>query len=145
MRQTTMQKPAEVERTWYVIDVEGQTMGKLATTAATVLRGKHKPTFTPNVDGGDYVIVINADKVEMTGNKMNDKKYYNHSGYFGGLRVRNAKEMKEKYPEEWVKLAISGMLPKTKLGDQMRKHLYVYRGPEHPHTAQQPVELKVKG
>lgn len=145
MRQTTMTKPAEVERTWYVIDGEGQTLGRLATTAAHVLRGKHKPAYTPNVDMGDYVIIVNADKVKMTGNKLATEKYYNHSGYFGGMRVRTAKEMKEKYPVEWVERAVQGMLPHTKLGDVMRKHLYVYTGNEHPHAAQQPVELKVKG
>lgn len=145
MRQTTMAKPAEVERTWYIIDGEGQTLGRLATTAAHVLRGKHKPTYTPHVDSGDYVIVINADKVNMTGNKLNTEKYYNHSGYAGGLRVRSAKEMKEKYPQEWVERAIKGMLPHNRLGDQQRRHLYVYVGNEHPHQAQKPVELEVKG
>ena len=140
-----MAKPAEVERTWYVIDGKGQTLGRLATTAAHVLRGKHKPTYTPHVDCGDYVIIINADQVEMTGNKLNTEKYYNHSGYAGGLRVRSAKEMKEKYPEEWVRRAVSGMLPHNKLGDQQRKHVFVYAGNEHPHQAQQPVELEVKG
>ena len=145
MRQTTMAKPAEVERTWYIIDGEGQTLGRLATTAAPVLRGKHKPTYTPNVDCGDFVIIINADKVNMTGNKLNTEKYYNHAGYFGGMRVRTAKEMKQKYPEEWVRRAVQGMLPHTKLGDVQRKHVLVYAGPEHPHAAQKPVELKVKG
>lgn len=145
MRQTTMAKPADVQRTWYVIDGEGETLGRLATKAAYVLRGKNKPTYTPNVDCGDYVIVINAAKVDMTGNKLNTEKYYNHSGYFGGMRVRNAKEMKEKYPVEWVERAIKGMLPHTRLGDVQRGHLYVYAGSEHPHAAQQPVELKVKG
>lgn len=145
MRQTTMAKPAEVERTWYVIDGEGQTLGRLATTAAHVLRGKHKPTYTPNVDCGDYVVIINADKVVMTGNKLNTEKYYNYSGFYGGLRVRTAKEMKEKYPVEWVRRAVQGMLPHTRLGDVQRKHVLVYAGSEHPHMAQQPVELKVKG
>lgn len=109
MRQTTMAKPADVTRTWYVVDGNGQTLGRLASTCAHVLKGKHKPTYTPNVDCGDYVIVINADKVEMTGNKLNTEKYYNHSGYFGGMRVRTAKEMKEKYPVEWVERAIKAM------------------------------------
>ncbi len=145
MRQTTMAKPAEVTRTWYVVDGEGQTLGRLATTCAHVLRGKHKPIYTPNVDCGDCVIVINADKVVMTGNKLETEKYYNHSGYFGGLRTRTAKEMKQKYPVEWVEHAIQGMLPHTKLGDQMRGHLFVYAGSEHPHAAQKPVEIKVKG
>ena len=143
MRQTTMAKPTDIERTWYVIDGKGQTLGRLATTAAHVLRGKHKPIYTPHIDTGDYVIVINADQVEMTGNKLNTEKYYNHSGYTGGLRVRSAREMKEKYPEEWVRRAITGMLPHNKLGDQQRRHVYVYRGSEHPHQAQKPVVLEV--
>lgn len=145
MRQTTMAKPADVTRTWYVVDGNGQTLGRLASTCAHVLKGKHKPTYTPNVDCGDYVIVINADKVEMTGNKLNTEKYYNHSGCFGGMRVRTAKEMKEKYPVEWVERAIKGMLPHTKLGDVQRGHVFVYAGSEHPHAAQKPVELKVRG
>ena len=145
MRQTTMAKPADVTRTWYVVDGNGQTLGRLASTCAHVLKGKHKPTYTPNVDCGDYVMVINADKVEMTGNKLNTEKYYNHSGYFGGMRVRTAKEMKEKYPVEWVERAIKGMLPHTKLGDVQRGHVFVYAGSEHPHAAQKPVELKVRG
>ena len=144
MRQTTMAKPADVTRTWYVVDGNGQTLGRLASTCAHVLKGKHKPTYTPNVDCGDYVIVINADKVEMTGNKLNTEKYYNHSGYFGGMRVRTAKEMKEKYPVEWVERAIKGMLPHTKLGDVQRGHVFVYAGSEHPHAAQKPVELNMK-
>ena len=145
MRQTTFIKPAEVERTWYVVDGTGKTLGRLATEVAIVLRGKHKPTYTPNVDCGDYVIVINADKIEVTGNKLDTKKYYNHSGYAGGMRVRTARTMKAKYTVEWIEKAIHGMLPHTKLGDVMRKHVFVYTGNEHPHTAQQPVELVIKG
>ena len=145
MRQTTMTKPAEVTRTWYVVDGAGKTLGRLATEVAAVLRGKHKPTYTPNVDCGDYVIVINADKVEMTGKKLDTEKYYNHSGYAGGLRVRSDRVMKEKYTVEWVERAIHGMLPHTKLGDVQRKHLFVYKGAEHPHAAQKPVELEIKG
>ena len=145
MRQTTMTKPAEVTRTWYVVDGAGKTLGRLATEVATVLRGKHKPTFTPNVDCGDYVIVVNADQIVMTGNKLDTEKYYNHSGYAGGLRVRSARVMKEKYTVEWVERAINGMLPHTKLGDVQRKHLFVYKGAEHPHAAQKPVELVIKG
>ena len=144
MRQTTFTKPADVQRTWYVVDANGMTLGRLSTVVASVLRGKHKPTYTPNVDCGDYVIVVNADKAILTGNKMEGKKYYNHSGYAGGLRVRTAKTMKENYPVEWVERSIKGMLPHTKLGDVMRKHLYVYAGAEHPHTAQQPVVLEIK-
>ncbi|MDQ0360023.1 50S ribosomal protein L13 [Breznakia pachnodae] len=145
MRQTTFIKPAEVTRTWYVVDGAGKTMGRLATEVAAVLRGKHKPTFTPNVDCGDFVIVINADKIEMTGNKMDDKKYYSHSMYPGGLRTRTAKVMKQDYTIEWVEKAIYGMLPHTRLGDVQRRHLFVYKGSEHPHAAQKPVELVLKG
>ena len=145
MRQTTFTKPADVKRTWSVVDGAGMTMGRLASEVAAVLRGKHKPTYTPNVDCGDYVIVINADQIVMTGNKMNDKKYYSHSMYPGGLRTRTAKVMKEKYTIEWVEKAIHGMLPHTRLGDVQRKHLFVYKGSEHPHAAQKPVELKIKG
>lgn len=145
MRQTTFTKPADVERTWYVVDGAGMTMGRLATEVAAVLRGKHKPSFTPNVDCGDFVIVINADEIVMTGNKMEDKKYYSHSMYPGGLKTRTAKVMKEKYTVEWVEKAIYGMLPHTKLGDVQRKHLFVYKGSAHPHAAQKPVEMKIKG
>jgi len=144
MRQTTFIKPAEVERTWYVVDGAGKTLGRLATEVASVLRGKHKPTYTPNVDCGDFVIVINADKIELTGNKLDGKKYYNHSGYAGGMRVRTARTMKENYTVEWVERAIHGMLPHTRLGDVQRKHLFVYKGSEHPHAAQKPVELVIK-
>lgn len=145
MRQTTFTKPADVERTWYVVDGAGMTMGRLATEVAAVLRGKHKPSFTPNVDCGDFVIVINADEIVMTGNKMEDKKYYSHSMYPGGLKTRTAKVMKEKYTVEWVEKAIHGMVPHTKLGDVQRKHLFVYKGSEHPHASQKPVEMKIKG
>ena len=145
MRQTTFTKPADVQRTWYVVDANGMTLGRLSTVVASVLRGKHKPTYTPNVDCGDYVIVVNADKAVLTGNKMEGKKYYNHSGSAGGLRVRTAKVMKENYPVEWVERSIKGMLPHTKLGDVMRRHLYVYAGAEHQHTAQQPVVLEING
>ncbi|NBK98659.1 MAG: 50S ribosomal protein L13 [Erysipelotrichia bacterium] len=145
MRQTTFTKPADVTRTWYVVDGAGMTMGRLATEVAAVLRGKHKPSFTPNVDCGDFVIVINADQIVMTGNKMEDKKYYSHSMYPGGLRTRTAKVMKDKYTVEWVEKAIHGMLPHTRLGDVQRKHLFVYKGSEHPHAAQKPVEMKIKG
>lgn len=144
MRQTTFLKPAEVTRTWYVVDGAGLTLGRLATEVAAVLHGKHKPAFTPNVDCGDYVIVINADKIVMTGD-MEGKKYYNHSQYRGGLRTRSARVMKESYTVEWVELAIHGMLPHNRLGDQQRKHLFVYKGAEHPHAAQKPVALEIKG
>lgn len=145
MRQTTFTKPADVTRTWYVVDATGMTMGRLATEVAAVLRGKHKPSFTPNVDCGDFVIVTNADQIVMSGNKMEDKKYYSHSMYPGGLKTRTAKVMKEKYTIEWVEKAIHGMLPHTRLGNVQRKHLFVYKGSEHPHAAQKPVEMKIKG
>ena len=141
---TFMQKKENIERNWYVIDAEGQTLGRLATKAAHILRGKHKVTYTPHVDCGDYVIVINAEKAVLTGNKINDKKYYNHSGYPGGLRERTAKEMIEKYPEEMVERAIKGMLPHGRLGRAMGKKLFVYRGSEHKHEAQKPIALEVK-
>ncbi|MBQ1521887.1 MAG: 50S ribosomal protein L13 [Erysipelotrichaceae bacterium] len=143
MRQTTMLKPKEVERTWYVVDGAGKTLGRLSTVVASVLRGKHKPTYTPNVDCGDYVIVINADKIVVTGNKLDTKNYYHHSQYPGGMRIRSMRTMKEKYTVEWVEKSIQGMLPHTKLGDVQRKHLFVYKGSEHPHAAQKPVELNV--
>lgn len=145
MRQTTITKPAEVVRQWYVVDADGLTLGRLSTEVAAVLRGKNKPTYQPNVDCGDFVIVINADKIVMTGNKMENKKYYSHSQYAGGLRVRTAKVMKEKYTVEWVEHSIQGMLPHTKLGDVQRKHLFVYKGAEHPHAAQKPVAMTIKG
>ena len=137
-------KPAEVERKWYVIDAEGKTLGRLASQAAAILRGKNKPTFTPHVDCGDYVIVINADKVQITGDQDAKKFYFSHSMYPGGLRVRSTKEMRQKYTVEWVEKAIKGMLPHNKLGDAQRRHLFVYEGAEHPHAAQKPVELKIK-
>ena len=140
---TFMEKKENVKRDWYVVDAEGVTLGRLATKIATVLKGKHKATYTPHVDCGDYVIVINASKVKLTGNKLDDKMYYNHSGYTGGLRERNARTMIEKYPEEMVERAVKGMLPKGRLGRQMYKKLFVYEGSEHPHTAQQPKEMKV--
>lgn len=144
MKNTYMQKKEEVVRNWYVIDAEGISLGRVATKAAHVLRGKHKPTYTPHIDCGDYVIVVNAEKAVLTGNKLNDKIYYNHSGYTGGLRERTAKEMVEKYPVEMVERAVKGMLPHGRLGRQMYKKLFVYAGEQHPHAAQQPVELKVK-
>lgn len=140
---TFMQKKAEVERKWYVIDANDIALGRVATKAAHVLRGKHKVTYTPHVDCGDYVIIVNASKVKLTGNKLNDKLYYNHSGYTGGLRVRNAKTMRENYPEEMIERAVKGMLPKGRLGRAMYKKLFVYAGPEHKHQAQMPTEIKV--
>ena len=140
---TFMEKKENVDRKWYVVNAEGVTLGRLATKVATVLKGKHKATFTPHVDCGDYVIVINAEKVKLTGNKLNDKMYYNHSGYVGGLRERNAKTMIEQYPEEMIERAVKGMLPKGSLGAQMYTKLFVYAGEDHKHQAQKPIELKV--
>ena len=140
---TFMQKKENIERKWYVIDAEGLNLGRVATKAATVLRGKHKPTFTPHVDCGDYVIIINAEKVNLTGNKLNDKMYYNHSGFPGGLRERNAKTMIENYPEEMMERAVKGMLPHNRLGRKMGKKLFVYRGSEYKQIAQKPTEMKV--
>ena len=140
---TFMQRKEDVQRDWYVIDAEGQTLGRLASKVANVLRGKHKPTYTPHVDGGDYVIIVNAEKIVLTGNKLNGKIYYNHSRYTGGLRERTAKEMVEKYPVEMVERAVKGMLPKGRLGRQMYKKLFVYEGENHPHSAQKPKELKI--
>ena len=145
MRQTTMAKPSTVTRQWYVVDGTGLTLGRLASEVAAVLRGKNKPTFTPNVDCGDFVIVVNADKIVVTGDQTNKKNYYSHSMFPGGLRVRSTRTMREQYTVEWVEKAIHGMLPHTKLGDVQRKHLFVYKGAEHPHAAQKPVELKIKG
>ena len=139
-----MQKKETVERKWYVIDAQDATLGRIAAKAAHMLRGKHKATYTPHIDCGDNIIIINADKVQLTGNKLEDKKYYNHSMYPGGLRVRTAKVMKEQYPVEMVERAVKGMLPHNRLGRQMYKKLFVYAGNEHPHMAQQPVKLEVK-
>ena len=144
MKNTYMQKKETVKRDWYVIDAEGVNLGRLATRVADVLRGKHKPTFTPHIDCGDFVIVVNASKVNLTGNKLNDKIYYNHSGYTGGLRERTAKEMRENYPVEMIERAVKGMIPHTRLGRQVAKKLFVYEGAEHPHMAQKPVEMKIK-
>ncbi len=145
MRQTTMLKPSEVTRSWYIVDATGLTLGRIATEVASVLRGKNKPTYTPNVDCGDYVIIINAEKAEVTGNKLETTNYYSHSMFPGGLRTRSMRVMKEKYPKEWVEKAVYGMLPHTRLGDKQRTHLFVYVGPDHPHAAQKPVEMKIKG
>ena len=139
---TYMQKKETVERNWFVIDAKGKPLGRVASTAAHVLRGKHKATFTPHVDCGDYVIIINAKEALLTGNKLDNKMYYNHSMYPGGLRERTAKEMKEKYPVEMIERAVKGMLPNGRLGRQMYKKLFVYAGNEHPHAAQQPKEMK---
>ena len=143
MKNTYKQKKEEVVRNWYVVDAEGLTLGRLATKVAHVLRGKHKPTYTPHIDCGDYVIITNASKVVLTGDKLDKKIYYNHSGYTGGLRERTARVMRDQYPVEMVERAVKGMLPHGRLGRQMYKKLFVYAGEEHPHAAQQPVELKM--
>ena len=143
MKNTFMQKKQEIKRDWYVIDAEGQTLGRVAAKVAHVLRGKHKPTFTPHVDCGDFVVITNASKIVLTGNKLDDKMYYNHSGYPGGLRERTARTMKENYPVEMTERAVKGMLPKGRLGRQMYRKLFVYAGSEHPHAAQKPVEMKL--
>ncbi|KKB34899.1 50S ribosomal protein L13 [Bacillus thermotolerans] len=142
---TYMAKSGEIQRKWYVIDAQGQTLGRLSSEVASILRGKHKPTFTPNVDTGDNVIIINAEKIELTGNKLKDKIYYRHSMYPGGLKTRTANEMRTKYPERMLELAIKGMLPKGSLGRQMAKKLHVYAGPEHKHQAQQPEVYELRG
>ena len=130
-----------VERKWYVVDAEGKTLGRMASEIARVLRGKHKPIFTPYLDTGDYVIVVNADKIKVTGKKLKQKIYYHHSGYVGGMKETTLKEMLAKKPERVVELAVRGMLPKGPLGRQMYKKLFVYAGPEHKHAAQQPEVL----
>jgi len=139
-----MQKKETVERSWYVIDAEGAPLGRVATKAAHILRGKHKVTYTPHIDCGDYVIIINAKKVNLTGNKLDDKMYYNHSMYPGGLRERNAREMRENYPIEMLERAVKGMLPHNRLGRQMGKKLFVYADENHKHQAQKPVEIEIK-
>ena len=139
-----MQKKETVERNWYVIDATDIALGRLATKTATMLRGKHKATYTPHIDCGDYIIITNASKIKLTGDKLNKKIYYNHSGYTGGLRTRTAKEMVESYPVEMVERAVKGMLPHNRLGRQMYKKLFVYEGETHPHMAQKPVVVEVK-
>ncbi|CAH0347544.1 50S ribosomal protein L13 [Bacillus sp. CECT 9360] len=145
MRTTFMAKANEIERKWYVVDAEGKTLGRLASEVATILRGKHKPTFTPNVDTGDHVILINASKIELTGKKLTDKIYYRHTMHPGGLKTRTALEMRTNYPERMLELAIKGMLPKNSLGRQIYKKLHVYAGNEHQHQAQQPEVYELRG
>ncbi|MBP5678659.1 MAG: 50S ribosomal protein L13 [Bacilli bacterium] len=139
-----MQKKETVERKWYVIDAEGKALGRVASLAATYLRGKHKPTYTPHIDCGDNIIIINASKVDLKGNKLDKKMYYNHSMYTGGLRERSARTMREQYPEEMIEIAVSGMLPHNRLGREMFTKLHVYAGAEHKHQAQKPEVLEVK-
>jgi large subunit ribosomal protein L13 len=138
---TYVPKGGEVQRQWYVVDAAGQTLGRLASDIARVLHGKHKPTFTPNDDVGDFVIVVNAEKITVSGNKMSDKMYYRHSGYPGGLRSFTLAQMLQRHPERVLEAAVRGMLPRTKLGRAMLGKLKVYAGPSHPHEAQQPTDL----
>ncbi len=140
---TQVAKKHELQKDWYVVDLEDKVLGRAATEIARVLRGKHKAIFTPSVDTGDFVIVLNAEKVRLTGNKLTQKKYYRHSGFTGGLTTVTADKMLEKAPEELIKKAVKGMLPKNKLGRQMFRKLKVYCGADHPHQAQQPKELQV--
>ena len=139
-----MQKKETVERKWYVIDATDMPLGRLASPVASILRGKNKATYTPHIDCGDYVIIINAEKVKLTGNKLTDKIYYSHSRYAGGLRERTAKEMIERYPVEMVEKAVKGMLPHNRLGRACFKKLFVYKGENHPHMAQKPEVLELK-
>ncbi len=143
MKNTFMEKRENVNRKWYVLDATDLPLGRVATKAAHILRGKHKVTYTPHIDCGDFVIITNASKVKLTGNKLNDKMYYNHSGYPGGLRERNAKEMVENYPVEMVERAVKGMLPKGPLGRQMAKKLFVYPTEEHDKQAQKPESISL--
>ncbi|WP_277293575.1 50S ribosomal protein L13 [Veillonella montpellierensis] len=143
MKTTFMANASTIERKWYVVDAEGKTLGRLAAEVAKVLRGKHKPTFTPHVDTGDYVIVINAEKIRLTGKKLLQKTYFRHSGYVGGTRFIPVADMLAKQPERVVEIAVKGMLPKNKLGAQMYCKLNVYAGAEHPHAAQKPEVLEI--
>jgi large subunit ribosomal protein L13 len=136
-------KPDQIEREWYVVDATDQTLGRLATRIARILHGKHKPIYTPHLDCGDYVIVVNAEKVNVTGRKLEQKMYYRHSGYPGGLKSISLGNQLQKHPERVIQAAVRGMLPKTKLGRQMSKKLKVYAGPDHPHSAQQPKPLEL--
>ncbi|MHA0273022.1 50S ribosomal protein L13 [Mycoplasma sp. 48589B] len=144
MRQTTIVNTQQANKKWYVVDAEGQVLGRLAAQVASVLRGKNKPTFTPNADMGDNVIIINAEKVVLTGNKETDKIYYSHSGYPGGLKSITTDKLRIKRPTAIIEKAVSGMLPHTKLGNKQRRNLFVYAGPEHKHAAQNPERLEVK-
>ena len=141
MRTTFITKPLEVERKWYLVDAEGQTLGRLCTQIAQVLRGKHKPIFSPNADAGDYIIVVNAEKIKVSGKKMDQKTYVRHSQYIGGRRETSLREMLQKKPEHVITHAVKGMLPKNNLGRQMLKKIHVYAGPAHKHEAQKPEPL----
>lgn len=143
MKTTFMANASTIERKWYVIDAKGKPLGRVASKAATMLKGKHKATYTPHVDCGDNIIIINAKEVALTGRKLDQKIYYNHSGYTGGLRQRTAKEMRENYPVEMVERAVKGMLPKGRLGRAMYKKLFVYEGTDHKHQAQKPETIEI--
>ncbi|MFD1428188.1 large subunit ribosomal protein L13 [Kroppenstedtia sanguinis] len=145
MRTTYMAKPNQVERKWVVVDVADQPLGRVATEVATLLRGKHKPEYTPHVDTGDFVIVINASKVRLTGKKAEQKMYYRHSGYPGGIKAVSAGDLRENRPDRMIEQAVKGMLPKNSLGRQQLKKLKVYAGSEHPHEAQKPEKWEVRG
>jgi large subunit ribosomal protein L13 len=136
-------KPAEVRRDWFVVDATGKTLGRLSTEIAQRLRGKHKPEYTPHVDTGDYIVVVNAEKVRVTGNKLKDKKYHRYTGYIGNLKTESLETVLEDHPERVIQAAVKGMLPKGPLGRQMFKKLRVYKGPEHDHAAQQPIPLEI--
>jgi len=141
---TAMPTESEIQRKWFVIDADGQVLGRLATRVATILRGKHKPTFSPHLDVGDHVVVINAEKIQLTGRKLKDKQYRWHTGYIGGLKEVSAETMLRTHPDRVIEWAVEGMLPKNRLGRAMAKKLKVYRGAQHPHDAQQPQPLEVK-
>ncbi len=145
MQNTYSAKKSEIKRDWLIIDATDLTVGRLASEVASILRGKHKPTFTPNMDCGDYVVIINADKVKFTGKKLTDKKYYRHTGHPGGLKEETAGKLLERAPERVLEYAVKGMLPKNRLGRQMYRKLFVYAGADHKHTAQQPKEYTLKG
>jgi len=137
-------KPGEVKREWLLVDAEDQVLGRLATRVADLLRGKHKARFTPHVDTGDFVVVVNAEKIKLTGHKLDQKKYYRHSGYPGGIKTRTARELLAKKPEDMIKLAVKGMLPKNRLNRRILTKLKIYAGPDHPHAAQQPKKLELQ-
>ena len=141
---TVMPKESEIERRWFVVDAQGQVLGRLASRVASILRGKHKPTFSPHLDVGDHVVVINAEKIHLTGRKLTDKVYRWHTGYIGGLREVSAGRLLRSHPERVIEWAVEGMLPKNRLGRAMAKKLRVYRGADHPHAAQQPTVLEIK-
>jgi large subunit ribosomal protein L13 len=140
---TYVAKPTDRERNWLVVDANGQTLGRLSTQIADALRGKRKPTYTPHIDTGDFVVVINAEKISVTGNKLTDKRYYRHSGYPGGLKSRTLAEQLERQPEEVIRHAVKGMLPRNRLARKQLTKLKIYAGPEHPHQAQQPVPMEI--